>query len=136
MNKLVLELKRVMKEKGISREKASRFLDVSAMTIHRWFNSSNSPSISSLRIIEEGIARIRKAYPEIEKERPIFQLITNLCMDDLRKMPEKEKDFWEEILSKMNPKESKAINWAGLDKKTMDVQIRKIAKRLNIPIVK
>ena len=63
MNKLVRELKQVMKEKDVSRERASHFLNVSPMTIYRWFKNSFSPNMASKRIIKEGIDKIREAYP-------------------------------------------------------------------------
>lgn len=67
MHKLVRELKQVMKETEVSRERASHFLHVSPMTIYRWLKDDRCPNMSSRRIIQEGIEKIKTTYPKIKK---------------------------------------------------------------------
>ena len=129
---LVKELKALMKEKHLSPERASHFIGSSTNSVVRWLNNTNPPSQMYRRMIEEGISRIKEAYPKIEKKWPRVQILSNLCVDNLNKMPEKEKDFWELVISKMTAKETKAVYWIGMNKKDMEKQILKIAKRLNI----
>ena len=134
MTNLVKELKRVMKEKHLSAESTSRHIGCSAKTIHRWLYNKSTPNLTYQRLIRDGIDKIKKAYPEMKKHRPRFQLLVALCTDNLRTISEKEKDFWEEVISKMNDNETKATCWAGTNKETMKKQILKAARRLNIPI--
>jgi len=129
---LVKELKKVMKKNGLSREKASRFLGCSAMTLHRWFNDNFSPSISSRRMIQEGIAKIREAYPEIKKKRLYLGFVSSFCPD--LKLSEKQADFYEEVLTQMTFNElKKTFFHEGIDPETVSKGILKIAKRLDIP---
>jgi len=132
MNDLIKELKTVIKKKRLSQEAASIYIGCSSRTVFRWLHGLKKPNLTSQRLIQEGLDKIRAAYPDKKIIRPRFQILDAFCIDDLRKMPEGEKDFWEMIISKMNDTETKTVYWFGKDKKTMKEQILKAAKRLNI----
>lgn len=128
----IKELKELMTRNALSNEKVSRILDCSMMSLHRWLKYGTTPNRISANKIKQGLVKLRELYPEIEKHRPRFQILIALCSDSLKKMPEKEKDFWEEIISKMNDGETNAVFWAGKSREQMKEQILKVTKRLNI----
>ena len=61
---LVRELKKVMKDKNLSAEKASHFIGCSAKTVFRWLDNENPPNQASIRMIRNGIEKIKAAFPE------------------------------------------------------------------------
>ena len=64
MNTLVKDLKKLMSKKGLSPERASHFIGCSTNTVIRWVKNLNPPSRRYRRMIEEGIVKIKEAYPE------------------------------------------------------------------------
>lgn len=81
MHKLTRDLKAIMKEKRISKETASHFLNVAPLSIHRWINNNIAPTPPSQRKIQEGIVKIREAYPttvyeQMLKARTLYRKIS------------------------------------------------------------
>lgn len=64
MEILIKELKQAIEDKGISQEKAARFIGVSQWTVRRWLSTDFAPNCSSRRKIREGILKIKEAYPD------------------------------------------------------------------------
>lgn len=60
MEDLIKELKKVMKEKGLSPEKASKYLGCSAKQIRRWITSKATPTYVYQNLIRKGINKIKK----------------------------------------------------------------------------
>ena len=129
---LIKELKKVMQEGGLSAEQASHYIGCSAKTVFRWLYGESIPHLAFQRLIREGIDKIKETFPKKENIRPHLQSLNVFCIDNLSLLQEKEKDFWEEVISKMTINERGDIFHTGSDRKIMEKKISKAAKRLNI----
>ena len=54
------ELKSLMKEKGISPETASRFIECSTQQVYRWLKGDNVPSYAYRNQLRKAIRRLRR----------------------------------------------------------------------------
>jgi len=63
MTNLVKELRQAIKEARISPERASHFIGCSAKSVFRWLHGEHNPRPGHQRMIEQGIEKIREAYP-------------------------------------------------------------------------
>lgn len=61
---IVKELKDLIKEKNITAEKASHYIDCSAKVVYRWIQDVCPPTERSIGKIKEGIRKIKEAFPE------------------------------------------------------------------------
>ena len=60
MEDLIKELKKVMKEKDFSPEKASKYLGCSAKQIRRWLTDKATPTYVYQNLIRKGINKIKR----------------------------------------------------------------------------
>lgn len=132
MINLVKELRTLLAEKHLSPEKASHFIGCSTNSVIRWLRNENPPSQVYRRMIQEGIAKIKEAYPEIKKQRLYLGFVSSYCPG--LKLSEKQKDFYEDVLTQMAFSEvCKKFFKKGIAPETVDKGILEAAKRLGIP---
>ena len=57
---LIENLRQTMKEKGLSAQQASRFIECSPKQVYRWLAYENKPSLIFRKMINLGIQRIKR----------------------------------------------------------------------------
>lgn len=59
-DKLILELKETLKEKDISPETASRFIECSTKQVYFWLNGTSKPTQLYRKAIQRGLKRMKR----------------------------------------------------------------------------
>lgn len=128
MNGLVKDLKEVMDDKKISMETASHYLHCSSKTIFRWLKGENDPGLNYQRLIQDGIDKIKKAFPEKKKQRIYLSWIYSFCPD--LNLSEEQKDFYEKVLETMTMGVmSEKLFHKGITPEAVDKEIMEFSKR-------
>ncbi len=59
-DKLIEELRKVMRERGLTPHAASRFIEVSPRQVYRWLKYESRPTLLYRKAIKLGIERIKR----------------------------------------------------------------------------
>ena len=92
MDKLVEELRTVMKDNGLTIAATTQYLDCSWISIQRWLRGKLVPSAISKRRIREGLIRIKKVFPEKESRLDLLKKTKEFYLKIENKLTEKEKE--------------------------------------------
>lgn len=114
MIELIKELKRVMEERLISPEGASRYIGCAAKSVYRWVANEVTPNLVYRQQIKNAIKKMKRDFPVIDEQtrRGYERLLVLEGYQDLE-LTEEEKIVWKKILGLMTQNEMADILHSG-----------------------
>lgn len=124
---LIKELKRVMEERKISPEGASRYIGCAAKSIYRWLDDEATPNLVYQERIQQAIRKMKKLFPVDDRlRRGLDHLgaLKTFLPPVLKIKDEKEAAI---ILADLPPDELQNIYVSGRDEETTVELLKKYA---------
>ena len=116
MIELIKELKRVMEERLISPEGASRYIGCASKSVYRWLADEVTPNLVYRQQIRISIKKMKKDFPVIDEQiRKGYERLSVLEGFQDLKLTEEEKIIWRKIMGLMTQDEMADILHSGQD---------------------